>query len=127
MYTNIGKLLTAKIRSSDLYNFVVRLSAIVAGMLGENTVIAPYIEAVSRAVDAMEMVFSRNLKNPLTKKVNRKNRERINLLTALRREIGVAQKITSDPAKVEAANNLKQEVKDRGWWKCKYLSYAEVT
>ena len=127
MYTNIGKFLTGKIRNSDLYNFVVRLLALLAETLSENPVIASYIEAISKIVDTMEKVFSRNMKNSQTIEINKKHKERVDLLTALRRKIAAAQKLITDLAQVAVANNLKQEMVDRDWWKSKSLSYADVT
>ncbi len=57
MYKNIGKLRTAHIRNSDLYNFGVQINALITEILGENTVIAPFNAAISNAVDEMEKVF----------------------------------------------------------------------
>ncbi len=127
MFTNIGKLLTYGITNPDLYNFGVQATVMINEFMGDNAVLTPYIRGVSDAVDTMEKVFSRNLKNPFTVKIQRKNRERLDLLTALRRSICTAQKMTIDPKKVAAADMLKQQMQDRGWWIYNNLNYAEAT
>lgn len=127
MFTKIGKLLITKIKNTDLYNFAVRFAAMVSAVLGDNPAIAPYIVAVMDAVERMEKVISRNLKNPLTAQVKRKNKERIYLLAALRRAIGVSQMMIANSERVEVVNRIKQEMKDRGWWKYTKLCYAEIT
>ena len=110
MYTNIGKLMTAKIRNYDLFHFSVRLNAHITALPGENPVLVPYSKAISQAVGVMVKVFSKSPKNPFTTRIRARHRERLNLLAALRRGIGLAQKMTVYPAKVEAANRLKQEM-----------------
>jgi len=127
MFTKIGRLLTTNIGNYDLYNFSKRFIAKVSAIIGDNPAIAPYVAAISNATEEMKKVFSRNLKNPLTSKINRKDRERGNLLIAFRRKIGIAQLMIANPTRVEAANNLKKEMKQRGWWKFKRHNYGEAT
>lgn len=127
MFTNIGKLLTYNIGNYDLYNFAKRFIAKVTEITGDNSTIMFYVAAVISAVEEMKKVFSKNPRNPLTIKIQRKDRERVNLLIALRRKIGIAQLMVANPEQVEAANNLKKEMKERGWWRYKKLSYGEAT
>ncbi len=127
MYTNIGKLLTARISHADLYNFAVRSSAMIQSALPENSTIQPYVEAVSLTTDAMEAVFSRSLKHPLTIEINVKHSQRSDLLVALKRSIGSSEKISSNQTVSDAAKAIKQELINRDLWQHHYLSYGLAT
>ncbi len=127
MFTKTGKLLITNIKNSDLYDFAVQFITKVGESFENNPTIAPYYTTAMKTIEEMEKVISRNLKNPLTVQVINKNKERAYFLAALRRKIGVSQMMLSNPARIEAANRIKQEMKDRGWWKYTKLSYADTS
>ncbi len=127
MYTNIKNLIITGISNSDIYRFAVRSAVKSTELLGGNPVIALIVEEFSQAIETVEAIFSRNLKHPLTREINIKNAERIDLFTSLRRDISSAQKRVSKPKKVMAANNLKREMKERGWWKYYHPNFNDLS
>ncbi len=127
MYKNIKNLVITGISHSDIYRFAVRSSAKATELLGNNPVITPVVSEVSHGVEKVEAIFTRNLKHPLTREINIKNAERKDLLTSLRRDICSAQKRTRNVEMVMTARDLKQEMKDRGWWKYHFKNYSDLS
>lgn len=127
MFTKIGKLLVSRIKNSVLYEFAVGLIGLLVepgdqiGSMGE------YITALREAVQNFEAAFTKNSKQPFTVKIKEKHEERFNIYIALKRLICAAQKAVYNSALVAAADGLKKELKERGLWENKYLSYRDAT
>lgn len=127
MFSNIGKLLTTDLDIKDFYGFAIQVYRLITNSVGEDRLIEPYLEVTSRAINEMEKVFLRSSGSPLTQEINRKHHKRLNLLIALKRQIGAGQKIESSPQIVVAADNLRREFRARKWWKYEKYSYQHAT
>ncbi len=127
MLTHVGKLLTSRIDIEDLFSFSESMQGLIAEAMEGNSTIAPYLAANQGALDDIEMVFKHSRVSPCTEKIKRKHAERVALLTAVRRMIGVAQSMLPFPEKVEAANSLKRAMKERGWWIYDNVYYRKAT
>ena len=91
MFTKTGKLLTTQISNNDLYEFSIRAVALTKEKLGENGQVAPYVGAAEEAVNEMDNAFSHSLRSAFTPEIKRLHKERVALLTALRRHIAARE------------------------------------
>ncbi|MGD9200390.1 MAG: DUF6261 family protein [Chitinispirillia bacterium] len=127
MFTKIGKLLTTNISDASLYQFAEILHNKILEFPEVNDRLTHHVKEVGHAMDLFSDAFHRSRKSPYTRFINEKHRERKNLLTALRRHINAAQKLVSNPAKVSAAQMLKETMKTSNLWIYNNISHSSTS
>lgn len=127
MFTQTGKLLVTDITNSVLYEFSIGLLGLLEEPEGQVGPLNDYVVAVTEATEKFKAAFNKNSKHPLTVRIKEKHDQRTSLYIALKRQIGVALKMPSDPDGVAAAHSLKKEMQECGLWTNQNLSYSATS